>query len=363
MKTVIIPLLGAALLCSTHTSSAEWVSAGVCYVWAGNTPPAEAAADMLPGRFYDYSRGTKGNCFTYSGVYRPENNTIGRALPGWGQVDRPRGNAPTNSPDELGQFVYTLRELGKGKRGLLKKYYRHRFTVATPHIYLPPSHTNLEKQFRAAQSATTNNPASDFLPDDASLTNRPGKGDTWIGIFRGRVVAPKTMTFRFLGAADDALTVRFNDKLVLETGYFAPSQYKGNGQKDKACKFDSIISYQQELAAGKHPDKKGYTIRKLKSTPYCNQKFLGITGGFPIKVTEGKTYPIEIIIGNYGGMSLFYLLTQEVTPNHDEPLKLFRTNGDKPAPAHLYSQEKGPAYAEDSEIWKIADSPAEPARK
>ena len=127
---------------------------------------------MLPGRFYDYSRGTKGNCFTYSGVYRPENNTIGRTLRGWGQVDRPRGNAPTNSPDELGQFVYTLRELGKGKRGLLKKYYRHRFTVATPHIYLPPSHTNLEKQFRAAQSATTDNPASDFLPDDASRTKR-----------------------------------------------------------------------------------------------------------------------------------------------------------------------------------------------
>lgn len=363
MKTVIIPLLGAALLCSALPCSAEWVSAGVCHVWAGNTPPAEAATDMLPGRFYDYSHDTKGNCFTYSGVYRPENNTIGRTLPGWGQVDRPRGNAPTNSPDELGQFVYTLRELGKGKRSLLKKYYRHRFTVATPYIYLPPTNFNPEQQFRAAQSATTDNPASDFLPDDDSRTKRTGTGGKWIGIFRGRVVAPKTMTFRFFGAADDALVVRFNDKLVLETGYFTPSQYKGNGRKDKACKFDSIISYQQEIAAGKHPDKKGYTVRKLKSTPYCNQKFLGITGGFPIKVTEGKTYPIEIIIGSYGGISLFYLLTQEVTPNHDEPLKLFRTNADKPAPTHLYSQEKGPAYAEDAEIWKIAASPAESARK
>lgn len=135
------------------------------------------------------------------------------------------------------------------------------------------------------------------------------------------------MDFRFYGAADDTIVVRFNNKVVLETGRFRPALYHGNGIRDNACCDGSeLLTYQKEVAAGKHPDKRDYVVQKLKSTPYCNSRFNGITGGSPVKVKEGKVYPIEIIIGNNGGKALFYLLTQEVTADNRAPLHLFRTN-------------------------------------
>ena len=99
-------------------------------------------------------------------------------------------------------------------------------------------------------------------------------------------------------------------------------------------------------------------MQKLKSTPYCNRTFGGLTGGVPITVKEGAVYPIEIIIGNIGGTTLYYLLTQEVTPEGNAPLQLFRTNEASPTkPSYgISSTEDGPLYEADSDIWQIAST-------
>ena len=119
---------------------------------------------------------------------------------------------------------------------------------------------------------------------------------------------------------------------------------------NKYYKYPFSIATPQEVAEGIHADKEGYVVRKLKSTPFCNDAFNGVTGGTPIEVEEGKTYPIEIIIGECGRHGFYYLMTQEVTKDKKAPLMLFRTNEDWPVSPQ--DGEKGPAYSKDSPVWK-----------
>ena len=347
---------------------AEWEPHNVCYVWTGDAPPTAQPEDMLTGEFYDYNRNTKGELFTYSRIYKSSEKSIARDLKSATKARSTGAKNPTGSPDVHGQFAYTLRELINGKHKILKKYYRIPHTVATPMVYMSPTNLGkLEQSLSGPKTATK--PESDFLPEDNVETQEKKKKTgsatayethaSWIGIFRGKVIAPSSMTFRFFAAADDYIAVRFNNKLVLETGHVRPGLYRGNGFKDKACNYNYTLEYQQLLSDEKIPDKKDYVVRKLRSTPYCNRRFLGITGGKPVEVEEGSAYPIEIIIGNNGGKALCYLLTQEVTSGGNAPLQLFRTNDSTPSDLRVssnYFDEKGPEFAEDSPIWKVVSS-------
>lgn len=367
MKKTVNTIL--AFVCAL-SSYADWEPRGICHVWTGEGSLKNAQADMLLGDFYDYNRNSNGEFFTYSGIYKSDDVNVQtvRDLKALTKIRNTGANNPTNSPDVHGQFAYTLRELMHGRYGILKKYYKYPQKVAASHIYLAPIDiTSLEKELAGSSAAK-----SDFI--DNAISNNKKKNTaaqaysnhvSWFGVFRGKVIAPRSMTFRFFGAADDAIAVRFNDELVLETGFFKPSLYRGNGLKDTGCNWGYTKTYQLEVAEGKHPDKKGYVIRKLKSTPFCNDCFNGVTGGKPVTVTEGKAYPIEIIIGNNGGATLYYLLTQEVTAGNDAPLHLFRTCDAAPTNppsfkgySEKHYHEQGPAYAADSDIWKIAGKPA-----
>lgn len=371
MKRVFSSIFTGILLMSMSQVSAEWEPRGICYVWTGNDKP-ETPEDMLSGEIYDYNRNIKGDFFTYSGVYTTgSQRAIGRDLKAALKVRSTGAKNPTNSPDVHGQFACTLIDLINGKQKILKQYYKYPFTVASPHFYLPPCRfKSLTAELEGAPTQSVSaTPESDFITDntdDSSGEKAKGKAKayddhiSWFAIFRGKVIAPKSMTFRFYGAADDAIAVRFDGKLVLETGFFKPDLYQGRGIKDKCCDWGYTKEYQKEVAAGKHPEKKGYVVRKLKSTPFCNDVFSGVTGGHPIKVNEGEAHNIEIIIGNNGGHTLFYLLTQEVTPSNNAPLQLFRTNNTKPSLPPSFKGysgehygEQGPDFAEDSPIWKV----------
>lgn len=371
MKQILFPAIAALLFAHTSPVAAEWEPRGMCYVWTGEAPPEEPD-DMLTGVIYDYNRNPKGDFFTYSGVYTSgTQRAMGRDLKTAIKVRSTGAKNPTNSPDVHGQFACTLIDLINGKQKILKQYYKYPFAVATPHIYLPPCRfKSLASELEGAPAQSVSAvPESDFITDDTAATSggkTKGKAKayddhiSWFAIFRGKVIAPRSMTFRFYGAADDAIAVRFDDKLVLETGFFKPDLYQGKGIKDKCCDWGYTKEYQKEVAAGKHPEKKGYVVRKLKSTPFCNDVFSGVTGGHPIKVKEGEAYPIEIIIGNNGGHTFFYLLTQEVTPGNNAPLQLFRTNRAMPSLPPSFKGysgdhygERGPDYAKDSPIWRV----------
>ena len=364
MKKIILSTLATLFILPTL---AEWEPRGMCYVWTGSGKP-ETPEDMLIGEVYDYNRSPKGEFFTYSGVYGEGGNSKKSA-----RKSRQSGAVnPTGSPDVHGQFAYTLKMLTQGKDDILNKYYKYPFHIATPHIYLAPiSFKSLKSALEEPQEE------SDFLSDSDASQKKIGTGTSyndhisWFAVFRGTVIAPKSMTFRFFGAADDAIAVRFDDKLVLETGFFKPALYQGNGKKDKGCDWGYTKTYQKEVAEGLHADKKDYVVRKLRSTPFCNDAFSGVTGGSPVEVEEGKPYHIEIIIGNNGGHTLFYLLTQEVTPGNNAPLQLFRTNEALPSLPPSFKEyssthygEQGPDFAKDSPIWKtVKQTPRKKKKK
>lgn len=355
-KTILLTLATLAAL----PSMAEWEPRGLCHVWTGAGKPT-APENMLVGAFYDYNRNPQGEFFTYSGVYDKGTpaSGIGRSLKSAQKVIHTGAKNPTNSPDVHGNCAQILKSLMQGKKAILSKLYKYDFYVATPHIYMAPSRTTDPENMLRGKTAKN----SDFIADaNTNSTKAKGYKDhaSWIGIFRGTIVAPKSMKFRFCGAADDSIIVNFDKKLALETGYFHPEMYKGNGIKDPGCNWEegAIRDYQKKLAAGKINGRKGYDVLALHSAPYTNKKFNGITCGVPITVEEGKAYPIEIIIANNGGTAMHYLFTQEVTSGEKAPLQLFRTS-DAPVTRPYGSlhgspeYESGPSYEADSAIWQV----------
>ena len=358
------------LLATALPTLAEWEPRGLCYVWDGDPSTAEAPEGMLTGEVYDFNRNPQGEYFTYSGIYADKgSNRTRKAIAG----------NPTGSPDLFGQFAATFKMLQRNKPGILKKYYKYPYAVATPHLYMPPVEFKtmeglLDPNGKNSRKEPQSSGSSDFINEEPgaakNATGREYRGaPSLIAVFKGSVTAPRSMRFRFYGAADEGMLVRFNDRMVLETGYVFSDIYAGNGEKDKGCGWHSMNEYHQQVAEDKVPSKKNYVIQKLKSTPFCNNKFKGMTGGAPISVTEGESYTIEIILGNVAERALCYLLTQEVTPGNNAPLKLFRTSSALPTmprgfiPGNpAFDRENGPDYAEDSEIWQIA-TPSEKGKE
>ncbi len=190
----------------------------------------------------------------------------------------------------------------------------------------------------------------------------------WVAIYRGKVKAPKSGTFRFVGTGDDTLIVRFNNKVVLESGWSIPSEYptyKGachvlgglqGGQQQK--------NYHQSLISRAKDPVTFYTYPEI---PKWNRELGGLKAGDTFEVKEGKTYPIEILISEIpGGFFGFALMIEDLTdPNakkasNGKPLlQIFRTNFNTPTKAELESQlgkYKGgeleiPPYDPDSLIW------------
>ncbi len=99
----------------------------------------------------------------------------------------------------------------------------------------------------------------------------------WLVHYKGRVIPPKSGTYRFLGRFDDVLVVRFNNKNVLDG---CLDDFKTGLPRDKTSK---VVLGDKEMMVGE-----------------------------PFKVSEGHSYPIEIIIGECpGGWFSGILLIQE----------------------------------------------------
>ena len=356
LHALFLTLATAAML----PAQAEWVNRGLCHVWTGGGTP-DTPEDMLTGVIYDYNRDPKGEYFTYSGIYNKESNSsaLGKSLKDAQKIRYTGAKNPTNSPDVHGQCAQVLKMLMQGKKSILNKLYVYPYHVAAAHIYMAPAKTSDPSNILRGKKGGDSDFIADTNTHSAKATSHKDHA-SWIGVFRGTVVAPKSMKFRFCGAADDSIIVNFNNDMVLETGYVHPEIYKGNGIKDPGCDWEPevILNYQKNLAAGKIPGRKGYEVIALRSTPYTNKRFNGITCGAPITVEEGKAYPIEIIIANNGGTAMHYLLTQELGTGGQAPLQLFRTS-DTPVTLPYGTRstsseyEAGPSYEEDSPIWKV----------
>jgi hypothetical protein len=177
----------------------------------------------------------------------------------------------------------------------------------------------------------------------------------WFVVYSGNVRAPKTGRFRFVGAGDDVLTVRFNNRLVFDYGYTMAATGSSsrlisaeNYQNDKNS--DAIRNFKR-LSPMPVPSENF----RYSTNGRINHDIGGLAAGPEFQVTAGMTYPIEILISEIpGGIFSTSLLIQEegVTYQKDAGglpiLPLFRLDHTLPS---AESHGEAPPFDPNGPVW------------
>ena len=187
-----------------------------------------------------------------------------------------------------------------------------------------------QKHLYASQICVPNISA-DLGPKEFGL-EKEVKPRMWVAHYKGTVTPPVGGTYHFVGIADDLMFVRFDGKTVHNSSL----RFHSGEDKDLA---HSVGMH----AYGKGDDKKKWRLYK----------------GEPMRVVGGKSYPIEILIGEQpGGVCYFVLLIEKegasykIEPSFNMPiLPVFRI-ADVP-----HAEGELPPIQEGGPIWK-AQKPA-----
>lgn len=248
-------------------------------------------------------------------------------------------------PMPQGEFLNVMRDfVNHGwNTASLQKYYRSPTKLAASRFYIP-------------QTDADNAPAA-YQCADKVKTGR------WAAIYRGRVAAPKSGTFRFAGAGDDALLVRFNNQNVFDFGWYQLTI----GKLTATPAWHDVMSGKtQDESIRKELTTAGIHLEPVKfypysSTPNWNNSLGGIATGKTFTVNAGEIYPIEILISEIpGGKFGAALLIEEVkegTPEQTDTktgspiLPLFRTNPGLPDPDFLHTEAV--PFMPGGPIWKV----------
>jgi hypothetical protein len=171
----------------------------------------------------------------------------------------------------------------------------------------------------------------------------------WVCIYSGNVVAPFSGKFRFLGAADDVMLVRFNNEIVLDYGFasfsagsyfFTMKDQFGNpvpGRPDGERELRQLKESSVNEIRRRSPL---YSAHPLEVYPPLNNDSTpshALGKGSVITVKEGEIYPIEILISEMPGGKYYQALYIEQLDDNGQPLDpnpeyrpLFRTTLDLP---------------------------------
>lgn len=237
-------------------------------------------------------------------------------------------------------------------RKSLKQYFRVKNTLHATNWYMPPVSAAYAPVAFGVEDPKTRPGTWDFQPS------------AWLVVYRGKVVAPKSGKFRFVGTGDDFMAVRFNKKTVLDAGYRMPTRWdKKNPRKAWVSGLGDGVSYRQDIASGK--DKKRASYEFIKGVSGCgiwDMELGGLTAGTPFTVKEGSVYPIEIALSEIpGGKGGFVLFIEDITngkQHGNKKLDLFTTNGINPDVDELFRQYKeAGCYVGDTKI-EFSDTPS-----
>lgn len=197
------------------------------------------------------------------------------------------------------------------------------------------------------------------------------KEGAWVAIYRGKVRAPKSGKFRFIGTGDECIAVRFNRKMVLEAGYRLPSRWSKEKPGRAKISGGDGAAYWKEVKEGKDKIHKGYELVKLNGLNVWNNaatELGGMTAGQVFEVEEGEVYPIEVMVteipgGKFGVMLLLDDLSEGLKSNNpNNKYHLFRTNFSTPNEKSILEliKKEGcavgdklevPQYNQESLIW------------
>ncbi|MDR2981685.1 MAG: hypothetical protein LBV12_05500 [Puniceicoccales bacterium] len=185
-----------------------------------------------------------------------------------------------------------------------RKYYKCPTQLTSTQIFFP-------------QISTREAPKAFEADENVGLEN-------WIVVYRGRVTAPFTGKFRFVGYMADGLYVRFNNKVVLESNH--------RGFQLGAIRSKAELLYEFNNGADQ------------------------IRGGEWIDVVQGRDYPIEICIADaIPGTFRGFLMFQQQGVNYaiesgGLKLPVFRCGPSVPAP--LRGNQKYPPHIPDGPIFQ-----------
>ena len=149
----------------------------------------------------------------------------------------------------------------------------------------------------------------------------------WCVLYKGRVTAPDSGTYHFVGAGDDVLIVRFDGRLVLDNGTGSFTSWKPQQHYNYDFKHDAWYNA------------RGHAV------------------GDRMDVTAGSLYPIEVLIGEQpGGFCLFNLFVEKEGATYAKDgkgnpiLPIFRL-ADSKVPAA--PPGTAPPCLSDGPIWKV----------
>lgn len=235
---------------------------------------------------------------------------------------------PGNCKKILQEFIST-----GWNKSMLSKYFMAPTKLYTSCFYMPVS--------KAAEAPHAYKVADKVQPS------------MWVAVYRGKVVAPKTGKFRFVGYGDDALVVRFNGKNVFDYGWehITSGRMMGGQPGNRA-----------ELKDDKGEPRKFYKYTKAGHD--WNESAGGLCSGDVFSVEAGKSYPVEVMVSEIpGGKFGFVLLIEDVDspPTQKDGtgspvFQLFRTNFAEPNVDELYKNMKEPLPGERSEVPYDKDS-------
>ncbi len=214
---------------------------------------------------------------------------------------------PTNmTPDQYGKIMIDFAN-GGFNTGLLSRFFKGSRPVYATQIWIPIID-------------------ADQGPAAFQLQNLV-QPKMWCVHYRGQVTAPGSFTFHFVGEGDDILMVKFNNRLVLERNWYSHANWRAQANYDYG--YDNFPN--------------------------------GCAKGDAIPVEAGKSYPIEIIIGEQPGGKSCAVLMQEIEgtayikdAKGNPILPVFRMSNAQPAAST--AQRPYPPHRDDGPVWK-----AEPA--
>ena len=157
------------------------------------------------------------------------------------------------------------------------------------------------------------------------------KKSRWLVVYRAKVKAPASGTFRFVGAADTVMAVRFDGRNVLACGLHNLRNATWNEPfEDKEKRATLIVGYEGIKEVWGVTDKElkdAESMKERKASP-----IVGFEVGDPVTVKAGEWYEMQVMISEIGGGEFgFCLLIDEEsgekkTDKDGNPIfQLFRT--------------------------------------
>ena len=179
----------------------------------------------------------------------------------------------------------------------------------------------------------------------------------WVVVYRGVVTPPDSGRYRFVGAGDDVLVVRFNGKHVFDHGFTSGTTGIHISGNVPFFKNQAENDGFKKLTRRDYPMKLPVTYYTYPNTQNWNQAIGGLAVGTEFEAVAGRSYPIEILISEIpGGLFCASLLIEKSGQKYEKAstgapvLPLFRL--DHGVPEVDPKADNAPQFDPNGPVWK-----------